>query len=460
MAGQASKASSSSARAPRRKRARVSQILKDEKLDAVVLSDPQSLCWLLNMRGSDTPYTPIVLCFGLLRASGDVELFCRADAFTADDRAKLGSDVRISEWDAFEPALEALGDMRIGVDRRRAPIAISQRLEAGGADVVWRDDPCLLPKARKNAVELAGARAAHRRDGVAMCRFLAWLDRQMAAGAQLDEAHLGRALVQQRERAGLEAGVRLEEESFAHIVAFGPNAALPHYRAPSEGSALVHGDGLLLIDSGGQYLDGTTDITRMIAIGTPSFEMRAACSRVLKGMIAISELVFPSKTEGRALDAFARLALWRAGLDYDHGTGHGVGSYLSVHEAPHSLSKRAATELEEGMILSNEPGVYKAGAFGVRIENLLVVTPPEIPTDALIVGEPAGDRAMHRFETLTLAPLDRRVLALELLSADEIAWVDAYHARVRAELAQPLTSGDGADPADAAWLEAATAPLR
>ncbi len=440
------------------KRARVAETLAEEKLDAMALTDPTAIAWLLNIRGADTPNTPIVLAYALLDAAGRVRLFTDPERFDSDLRAALGNEVAIEPIDAFETALaEAAG--RIGVDKARAPVAVAQALEAAGAEVVWREDPLILPRARKNAAEIAGARAAHLRDGVAMVRFLAWLDGALAAGERLDEAGIGERLVETRRETAAALGARFVDESFAHIVAFGANGALPHYRAPAAGSAVVAGDGLLLIDSGAQYPDGTTDVTRTIAVGAPSLEMRAACARVLKGMIAVSELRFPEKTPGRALDPFARLALWRAGLDYGHGTGHGVGSFLSVHEGPQSVSARGAAPGEAGMIVSNEPGRYKPGAFGVRIENLVLVAPAETPTDALLPGEPAGERKVHRFETLTLAPIDRRILAIELLDASERAWLDAYHARVRAEIGPYLASGPTADAAVASWLDAATAPI-
>ncbi|MCI4664059.1 MAG: aminopeptidase P family protein [Neomegalonema sp.] len=444
------------------KRARIGAEIGKAKLDRVVLTDPASICWLLNIRGGDTPNTPLLLAYALVDRDGGVELFSDPAKF---DRALvewLGPETTISDWDAFEGALASQSGAHVGVDRARAPIAISQKLTAAGATVNWRPDPCVAPRARFNAAEVRGARAAHQRDGAALCRFFCWLDKAVAApqgGAPLNEAEIGARLIAFRDETGAALGAPHQEPSFDAIVAFGPNAALPHYRAPDEGSAEVVGDGLLLIDSGGQYQDGTTDITRMVAIGAPTGEMRAACTRVLQGMIAVSELVFPEKTPGGALDAFARIALWRIGLDYDHGTGHGVGSFLGVHDGPQRISQTGATPLEAGMVLSNEPGRYKPGAFGVRIENLLLVTPADTPTDALTAIDVVGDRKMHRFETLTLVPIDRRVLAIELLSADERAWLNAYHARVLAEVGPLLAEGPAADAEAADWLAAATAQL-
>jgi Xaa-Pro aminopeptidase len=305
--------------------------------------------------------------------------------------------------------------------------------------VVEGQDPSILPKARKNPAEREGARAAQRRDGVAMVRFLYWLDREAPKGG-LDEI----AAVEHLEAFRRDTG-ELADISFDAIAGAGPHAAIPHYKVSTASNRKLGLNEIFLIDSGGQYRDGTTDVTRTVIVGTPTAEMQDRFTRVLKGMIGISRLVFPKGTMGGHLDAFARTALWQAGLDFDHGTGHGVGSFLSVHEGPARISKADRTVLEPGMILSNEPGYYKEGAFGIRIENLILITEPETI--------PGGERQMMRFETLTLAPIDRRLIVPELMTAEEIAWLDEYHARVARELSPFLAD------ADRAWLDRATAPL-
>ncbi|MEM9726351.1 MAG: M24B family metallopeptidase, partial [Pseudomonadota bacterium] len=315
---------------------------------------------------------------------------------------------------------------------------------------VWRRDPTSLPKARKNAAEIKGARAAQRRDGAALVETLRWIDEAAPSGA-LTELMVAEELTRQRKAVAARLGSECVDESFSPIVGFGPNGAVVHYRVSAESSLPIAGDGILLLDSGGQYPDGTTDVTRTIAIGQPTGEMRAVATRVLQGMISVSRLVFPKKTHGRDLEAFARRALWASGLDFDHGVGHGVGSFLSVHEGPQGLSKRGTTALEPGMILSNEPGCYLAGRFGVRIENLILVSPAE---EVSGVAPITPFRQMHRFETLTLAPIDRRLIEPGLLSSEERAWLDAYHARVLQEISPLLESAESR-----AWLEQACAPL-
>jgi len=347
--------------------------------------------------------------------------------------------VTVEDEAAFGPALDALKGQAVLVDRDSAPAWVSLRLEAAGATVVWGRDPCILPKAIKNAVELAGARAAHLRDGAAMAAFLCWLAREAPKGA-LTEIAAVRKLESLRA-----AGNALRDIAFETICGAGAHGAIVHYRVSRQSDRAIRPSELLLVDSGGQYLDGTTDITRTVAIGAPEPEARRLFTLVLKGMIAVSTARFPARTSGRELDPLARAALWRAGYDYDHGTGHGVGSYLSVHEGPQSLSRRGAEPLAPGMILSNEPGCYLEGRFGIRIENLIVVTPP-----APVAG---GARAMLGFETLTLAPIDRALIDPALLTADERAWLNAYHARVLAEIA-PLVA-----PEVAAWLAGACAPI-
>jgi Xaa-Pro aminopeptidase len=345
----------------------------------------------------------------------------------------------------FEPALVALarGGAKIALDPVLAAEKLRMIVEGNGGTVVAAADPARIPRATKNKAEIAGARAAHRRDGAAVARLLCWLDRQPPGS--LDEIDVVTKLEECRRRIGEETQMPLRDVSFDTISGAGPNGAIMHYRVSRATSRRLEAGGLFLLDSGAQYQDGTTDITRTVPVGTPTDEMRERFTLVLKGMIGISTLRFPAGTRGSDIDAVARMALWRHGCDYAHGTGHGVGSYLAVHEGPQRIARTGTEKLLEGMILSNEPGYYKEGAYGIRIENLILVTPAED-----IEG---GDIAMHGFETLTLAPIDRRLLRPELLTRDELAWLDAYHARVLAEIG-PMVDGEAL-----AWLEAACAPL-
>jgi Xaa-Pro aminopeptidase len=434
--------------------------LRKEGEDAVVLTLPDSIAWLFNIRGSDVAHNPVPLTYALVPANGKPELFVDRDKLSAEagahlaklakivpdaKRAKPGarraqrSDIAIRQ--SLDARLRALrpAAKRIRLDPATASSWFFRRLTGGKATIVRGTDPCLLPKARKNATEIKGARAAHKRDGAAVVRFLAWLDREASAGA-LDEIAASRRLEEIRSETQA-----LKEISFDTISGAGPNGAIVHYRVTTATNRKLRPGELYLVDSGAQYLDGTTDITRTVAIGEPTREMCERFSLVLKGHIAIATARFPRGTRGVDLDPFARRALWEAGLDFDHGTGHGIGSYLSVHEGPQSISRRGMTVLEPGMIISNEPGYYKAGSYGIRIENLLLVTEP-----AKVAG---GEREVMGFETLTLAPIDRRLVLSELLSAPELRWLDAYHARVREIVAPELA------PADRAWLEAATAPI-
>ena len=421
------------------KRARVGALVAQAGAAAVALSLPDSIAWLLNIRADDVARLPAPLAFALLYADGRARLFAHPDKVDGATQAHLGDAVTVEDEAAFGPALDALKGQAVLVDRDSAPAWVSLRLEAAGATVVWGRDPCILPKAIKNAVELAGARAAHLRDGAAMAAFLCWLALEAPKGA-LTEIAAVRKLESLRA-----AGGALRDIAFETICGAGAHGAIVHYRVSRQSDRAIRPSELLLVDSGGQYLDGTTDITRTVAIGAPEPEARRLFTLVLKGMIAVSTARFPARTSGRELDPLARAALWRAGYDYDHGTGHGVGSYLSVHEGPQSLSRRGAEPLAPGMILSNEPGCYLEGRFGIRIENLIVVTPP-----APVAG---GARAMLGFETLTLAPIDRALIDPALLTADERAWLNAYHARVLAEIA-PLVA-----PEVAAWLAGACAPI-
>ena len=421
--------------------AAIQEKLVRDKQDAVVLAALDSIAWLFNIRGSDLPHTPFVLSHAIVPAEGKPQLFIDGRKLQMDAPATLTAVADVAEPAALPEHLRELG--RRGAKVRIDPANVSQwfanRLTEAGAILTEEQDPCVLPKARKNSAEIAGSRAAHRRDGIAICRFLAWLD-AAAPGGKLTEIDAVEKL-----EAFRRAAPELREISFDTIAGAGPNGAIVHYRPSRSTNRRIEPGSLLLIDSGGQYADGTTDITRTVAIGAPTPDMRRHFTLVLKGHIAIATVRFPKGTRGNHLDALARLALWREGLDYDHGTGHGVGSFLSVHEGPQGLSKRETAELEPGMILSNEPGFYRTGEYGIRIENLILVTDP-----AVIAG---GDRAMMGFEALTLAPIDKRLIDTALLTPDERAWLDAYHARVYAELA-PGLDGD-----TRAWLQAAAAPL-
>ena len=432
------------------KRTDVATSLHQAGHKAAVLTLPDSICWLANIRGADIPRTPIVQSFAIVHDSGAVDLFADPAKFDDDLRAHLGPEVRIAPMDAFLPALAQLA-APVRVDRATAPVAVVQALRTAGISIAWGQDPCQVPKACKSAAELDGMRAAHLRDGAAMAEFLAWLDAQIpaiAAGATLTEIDVVRALEGFRQATGA-----LHDLAFETICGAGPNGAIVHYRVTeATNRPLADGD-VLLVDSGAQYRDGTTDITRTIAIGTPPDAARRAATRVLQGMIAISRLRWPDRRAvgtglaGRDLDAIARMPLWLAGQDYDHGTGHGVGAFLSVHEGPQRLSRISEVPLEPGMILSNEPGYYREGAFGIRLENLVSVTPaPPVPD-----GDQA--RPMLAFETLTLAPLDRRLFLTDTLTRGDRDWLDDYHAEVFARLA-PLVSD-----ATRAWLIQACAPL-
>ncbi|MEA2783351.1 MAG: Xaa-Pro aminopeptidase [Rhodospirillaceae bacterium] len=430
-----------SGRSSQDKRENIGRGLAGDGIAAAVLSAPDSIAWLLNIRGADVPRTPFALGFAILHGDGAVELFMDRRKFTPGLEAHLGNQVAIASPDEFGPALERLGraGARVLIDPQSAPASAFDRLASSGAVPVERDDPCLLPKARKNRVELDGSRSAHRRDGVAVTRFLAWLARE-APGGTVDELTAADRLAAFRR-----AGEYFRDFSFDTISGAGPNGAIVHYRSTEKTNRRLQPGELYLVDSGAQYFDGTTDITRTIAVGMPTQEMKDRFTRVLKGHIALGQARFPRGTTGSALDALARYALWQAGLDYDHGTGHGVGSFLSVHEGPQRISKLPNRfALEPGMIVSNEPGYYKTDAFGIRIENLVAVIEDPRPGD---------ERPMLAFETLTLAPIDRNVIEKSLLTPTELAWLDGYHARVR-EVLTPLL-----DPETAAWLAEATAPI-
>ncbi|MCA3558579.1 MAG: aminopeptidase P family protein [Rhodobacter sp.] len=421
------------------KRARLAAVLRAEGQHAAVLTLPDSLCWLLNIRGADVPRNPVLHGYGILHDDARVSLFADPAKFDAATRAHLGPEVALAPPDAFPAALDALtGPVRL--DRSFAPVALRQRLEAAGIAIVWGDDPCRLPKACKTEAEIAATRGAHLRDGAAMVEFLCWLDTE-APKARLTEIDVVRALEGFRR-----ATNALHDISFDTICGAGPHGAVIHYRVTEGTNRRLGRDELLLVDSGGQYVDGTTDITRTIALGDPGDQARMAFTRVLQGMIAISRARFPRGLAGRDLDPLARAALWLAGQDYDHGTGHGVGAFLSVHEGPQRISRLSEVPLEPGMILSNEPGYYREGQFGIRIENLIVVqAAPDLPG--------GDDRRQYCFETLTFVPIDRRLIDVAMLSPGERTWLNAYHAETLAKLSPRLSAGARA------WLEQAAAPL-
>ncbi len=422
------------------KRARLGQAVREAGADAAVLTAPSAIAWLFNVRGGDVIRAPMPLGQAVLRADGTARLFLDPDKTSPELRDWLGNAVTLENEADVSQALAELKGARVLVDPGQSSAWWFDALETAGAVVVRGPDPTALPRAQKNAVEVQGARTAHARDAVAFARFLHW----MATEAQTslpDEVEVATRLEAFREATGA-----LKDLSFDTIAAAGPNAAFPHYHPTYRSNRRIGAGELFLVDSGAQYADGTTDITRTVAFGPPSAEHRDRFTRVLKGHIALATARFPAGTAGMALDPFARRALWDAGLDYDHGTGHGVGSYLSVHEGPQRIAKVSSPQaLLPGMIVSNEPGYYKAGAYGIRIENLVVVTPP--------APVPGGDREMLGFETLTLAPIDRALVDTDLLTSAERRWLDAYHARVAA------TVGPRLEPEVRAWLEAACAPL-
>jgi Xaa-Pro aminopeptidase len=422
------------------KRARVGAILKDQGAEAVVLTAPASIAWLFNIRGGDVIRSPLPLGQAILKADGTARLFLDPAKVSVELPAWLGEDVSLEAPQVLAGALAALKGAKVLVDPAQSSAWYFETLKAAGAEVKPAADPCALPRACKNAVEIEGARRAHVRDGAALTRFLHWLATEAEASLP-DEPAIVAKLEGFREATGV-----LQDLSFDTIAGAAANGAVVHYRPTRRLAKTVVRGSLLLVDSGAQYLDGTTDVTRTVAIGEPSEEMRQRFTLVLKGHLALGRVRFPSGTSGSSLDVLARAALWSAGLDYDHGTGHGVGSYLGVHEGPQGISKRPSmVALRPGMIVSNEPGYYKEGAYGIRIENLQTVTEPRA-----IAG---GERLMLGFEQLTLAPIDRRAIDKTLLIPEEIAQLDAYHAQVLAKIG-PLV------PAEvAAWLETACAPL-
>lgn len=417
----------------------IAKSLKEAQQDAMVLSLPDSIAWLFNIRASDIPCTPVALGFAIVYGDATADLFMDGRKILAQTRDHLGAKVRLFEPDDFANNIDELGRLKktVRLDGRHAPVWIEERLKKAGALLQVGDDLCILPKACKNKVELEGMRKAHRRDGVAMVRFLHWLSAQ-PFGPDLNEMSVSNKV----------DGFRRENDgfydlSFPTISGAGENGAIVHYRVDEDSSLPLPENGLHLLDSGAQYIDGTTDITRTIARGTPSLEMKDRFTRVLKGHIAISSQRFPEGTTGSQIDVLARLALWQVGLDYDHGTGHGVGTFLNVHEGPHSISKMPnRVAFQPGMVVSNEPGYYKNGAYGIRIENLIYVRRSE-------KGE-NEERDMLEFEPLSLCPIDLNAIEVSLLNSFEKDWLNDYHQRVYTELS-PLLQKD-----DAAWLVKAT----
>ncbi|HEU0117085.1 MAG TPA: aminopeptidase P family protein [Alphaproteobacteria bacterium] len=419
------------------KRGVIATQLQKKNLAAAVITDPASVAWLLNVRGSDVPNTPLPLSYAIIRASGRVKWFVNPRKLTGGLQQQLTSQVDVEDVTQFPYALDQLGKESdaIRIDPAEAPSSAVERLRAAGAKLDLGEDPCILPKACKNPTELEGMRACHRRDGAALVKFFSWLEKELLSGT-VTELTAEEKLAEFRSTNNLYRG-----PSFDTISGAGGHGAIVHYRATQNTNRKLESGQLYLLDSGGQYLDGTTDVTRTVAIGAPSAEMRDRFTRVLKGHIALASIKFPEGTSGAELDVLARQPLWDAGLDFNHGTGHGVGNYLGVHEGPQGISKRNKVPLRPGMVVSNEPGYYKAGQYGIRIENLQAVI------EAVELGT---ERKMFGFETLTLAPIDRRLIEVDMLNANERNWINNYHVRVR-ETIRPLVDGDAVK-----WLTDAT----
>ncbi len=422
------------------KRAHIAKAMSDKGADCAVITAPASIAWLLNIRGGDVMCSPLPLASLILHAGGMAEIFADPDKITDEIRAHFGNHISVSPEDKFAERLAEFSGKTVMVDPAQSSSFIFDTLQKHGAEILRSLDPVALPKACKNKAEIAGTTAAHIRDGAALTEFLHWLDTEAQDGSA-DEITAAQALEKFRHDTGV-----LKDLSFESISGAGSNGAIVHYRVSKATVKKLEIGSLYLIDSGGQYLDGTTDVTRTVAIGEPSAEMRTCFTLVLKGHIALSVVRFPKGTTGHALDAVARTALWAHGLDYDHGTGHGVGAYLGVHEGPQRIAKTPSDiPLQPGMIVSNEPGYYKTGGFGIRIENLQYVTGP-----APIKN---GERDMMGFHTLTLAPIDKNLIVKDMLSEAEIKWLDEYHARVLTQI-QPLVGA-----ITAKWLAAACAAL-
>jgi Xaa-Pro aminopeptidase len=409
-------------------------------VDALVLSDSHAVAWTFNIRGGDVAHTPLPLSYALVPKSGRPTLFVDHRKLSNSVRDHLEQTATIAEPGALTSKLTELSKSgaRIALDTATAADALTRLISSAGGKPIRGSDPVSLLKAVKNDTEIAGTRTAHRRDAVALARFLAWIDREAITG-KLTEIDAVEALETFRRDTGA-----LKDVSFPTISGTGPNGAIVHYRVTRKSNRRIAPGDLLLIDSGAQYEDGTTDVTRTIAIGEPTFEMCDRFTRVLRGHIAIARALFPDGTSGAQIDTLARQYLWQAGIDFEHGTGHGVGSYLSVHEGPARISKLGTTPLKRGMILSNEPGYYKTDAFGIRIENLELVVAAEVA---------GAEKPVHAFETLTLAPIDRRLVDLNMLTGDELSWLNEYHQSVRHAVRGHV------DDATKAWLDEATAPL-
>ncbi|MGR6329573.1 aminopeptidase P family protein [Sphingomonas sp. XXL09] len=428
------------------KRAAIADWLAEQRADAVVLTALDSIAWALNVRGGDVAHTPVALGYAIVAADGTTDLFVAPGKVDDALRQHLGNAVRIHDRQAFAGALGRYDGQRIAADPERAVAAIHEALAAGGARVLPLRDPVVLAKALKNPAEVAGHRAASIRDGAALSRFLRWIEREGPKGGETELSAAARLLAF-REETGL-----LRDTSFSTISATGAHGAIPHYHVTEASNARIAPGQLFLIDSGGQYADGTTDVTRVMPIGAPTEEMRDRFTRVLKGHIAIATAIFPDGTPGAQIDGFARRPLWEAGLDFGHGTGHGIGSYLAVHEGPQRIAApnypggASLEPLRAGMMLSNEPGYYKAGEYGIRIENLLLTIPVTIPG-----GDP--ERPMLGFETLTFAPIERTLIDPALLTQVELSWLNAYHAEVVARIG-PVLDGE-----DRAWLESKCSPV-
>jgi len=426
------------------KRTEIGDWLAKHHADSAVLSALDSIAWAFNIRGADVTHTPVALAYALVHADGTADLFVASEKIDADVRQHLGNGVRLHERSEFESALSQLKGKTVVVDPERAVAAIFEALDKAGAKILPLRDPTILPKALKNPAEIAGQKAAQERDGAVISKFLHWIDAEAPKG-DVDELKASDHLEALRRE-----NPELRDLSFDSISGAGPNGAIVHYRSSEKTNRKLEKGTLYLIDSGGQYVDGTTDITRTVPIGEPTDEMRDRFTRVLKGHIAIATAVFPKGTRGSQLDSFARRPLWEAGLDYAHGTGHGVGSFLAVHEGPQRISPVGSSQsggdepLQAGMIISNEPGYYKTGEYGIRIENLVLVVPREIE---------GAEKEMLGFETLTFAPIDRRLIDVEMLEPEELVWLNCYHAHVLARIG-PKLSG-----ADLAWLQAACAPI-
>lgn len=422
------------------KRQEIAQLVNKSGADSAVITALDSVCWLLNVRGLDVSRLPVLLSHAILHSDSSVEFFLDPARLPAEFDAHVGTGVTVHHPEALQARLETLKGKKVLVDPATSNAWFKLILQNAGATVVSKADPCLMPKAAKNTVEIAGMKACHIRDGVAMSKFLCWLDAEVAAGSLHDEATLSDKLEAFRSE-----DPTLMDLSFDTISAAGGNAAMCHYNhenQPEPGQLELNT--LYLVDSGGQYLDGTTDITRTIAIGQPSQEMIKQFTLALKGHIGVARARFPKGTRGYQIDTLARQHLWAEGYDYDHGTGHGVGHFLSVHEGPASISKRQIdVPLTEGMVLSNEPGYYRADAFGIRIENLELVV--ETPTN--------GDFPVLSFESITRCPIDKRNINVDMLTRPELAWLNDYHQKVWDEIS-PLVEGEVKD-----WLRQATLPL-